>query len=94
MTRTRAKELLPVIQAFAEGKEIETQVEGSGPWVPNSSPAWANRDEYRIKPEPRAYYIVSTNTTGYHTFSNESAAFSFAANQCQKPEIIKVQEVL
>lgn len=59
MTREEAKVLLPIIQAFAEGKVIECRtkpsvVEGIG--VPND---WAemkeieywNNVEYRIKPE-------------------------------------------
>lgn len=57
MTREEAKELLPIIQAFAEGKSIQ---------VRNYDDSWRNIDnekaimafgkkpsEYRIKPEPK-----------------------------------------
>lgn len=51
MTREQAKKLLPVIQAFSEGKDIETKT-GSG-WISIESMSFAgNPDSYRIKPEP------------------------------------------
>ncbi len=51
MTREEAKKLLPVIQAFSEGKDIETKT-GSG-WISIESMSFAgNPDSYRIKPEP------------------------------------------
>ena len=33
MTREEAKELLPIIQAFAEGKPIQDKIEGATDWV-------------------------------------------------------------
>ena len=52
MTREEAKELLPIIQAFAEGKTIECK-NLFGSWTEAKCPSWANNLEYRIKPEPR-----------------------------------------
>jgi hypothetical protein len=55
MTRERAKELLPIIQAFAEGKEIEhhsTMGDVYG-WCTVSDPDWKGNLDYRIKPEPQ-----------------------------------------
>lgn len=60
MTREEVKVLLPIIQAFAEGRVIECRTKPSaleGTDVPND---WAemkeieywNNTEYRIKPEP------------------------------------------
>lgn len=52
MTREQAKELLPIIQAFAEGKGIETKT-GSG-WISIGNMSFAgNPQQYRIKPEPK-----------------------------------------
>ena len=51
MNRERAKKLLPVIQAFAEGKAIEMRPEDDPRWVDVSDPAWSHGMEYRIKPE-------------------------------------------
>ena len=52
MTRKEAKQLLPIIQAFAEGKGVETKT-GSG-WISIENMSFAgNPDSYRIKPEPK-----------------------------------------
>lgn len=50
MTRGEAKELLPVIQAFAEGKKIEYY---DDEWIETSTPVWQVGVKYRIKPEPK-----------------------------------------
>ena len=52
MTREEAKELLPIIQAFAEGKTIEYREYG-GEWKEAHTPTWSSRIFYRIKPEPK-----------------------------------------
>lgn len=52
MTREEAKKLLPIIQAFSEGKGIETKT-GSG-WISIENMSFAgNPNSYRIKPEPK-----------------------------------------
>ena len=52
MTREEAKDLLPIIQAFAEGKTIEFR-NSDGEWDEADSPTWGKRFIYRIKPEPK-----------------------------------------
>lgn len=52
MNRQQAKELLPIIQAFAEGKTVQYKTEKE--WIQTNVPTfnpylW----EYRIKPEPK-----------------------------------------
>ena len=50
MNRKQAKEMLPIIQAFAEGKGVETKT-GSG-WISIENMSFAgNPDSYRIKPK-------------------------------------------
>ena len=52
MTREEAKELLPIIQAFAEGKTIQTLNEGK--WCDLYNIDFKKSiDKYRIKPEPK-----------------------------------------
>ena len=52
MTREEAKELLPIIQAWAEGKNI--QFLSDGEWQDISQADFTcYPDKYRIKPEPR-----------------------------------------
>ena len=57
MTRKEAKELLPIIQAFTEGKTIQWK-DGLGRWLDFSNEdAEVNfndcHSQYRIKPEPK-----------------------------------------
>ena len=57
LTRERAKELLPIIQAFTEGKTIQWK-DGLGRWLDLSNEdAEVNFNDcpshYRIKPEPK-----------------------------------------
>jgi hypothetical protein len=61
MNRERAKELLPIIQAYAEGRDVQIR-EGCFPkrdWVDVlGEPDFSNpRIEYRIKPEPKTGWI-------------------------------------
>ena len=52
MNRNQAKELLPIIKAFSEGKCVETKT-GSG-WVNMENMSFAGKPKaYRIKPEPK-----------------------------------------
>lgn len=52
MTREEAKELMPIIQAFIEGKTIEYR-EYDGEWKVAHTPTWSSRLFYRIKSEPK-----------------------------------------
>ena len=52
MNRKEIKKILPVIQAFAEGKEI--QVKGGNNWRTSEDLNFdLSPEEYRIKPEPK-----------------------------------------
>lgn len=52
MTREEAKELLPVIRAYAENKEIELLSDNE--WVEITNPDFTlSPKNYRIKPEPK-----------------------------------------
>lgn len=55
MTREEVKEMLPVLQAFAEGKTIKSRcIKGDKSlWYDDEDPSFDNDFEYRIKPEPR-----------------------------------------
>ena len=55
MTREEAKQLLPIIQAFVEGKTIECKRKSSllDSWTEAKSPSWSGALEYRIKSEPK-----------------------------------------
>lgn len=54
MTREEAKQLLPIIQAFVEGKTIECKCKSLfGSWTESKSPSWSVKLEYRVKPESK-----------------------------------------
>lgn len=53
MTREEAKELLPIIQALAEGKTIQLKSD-TNIWVDIRNPNFNMKpSDYRIKPEPK-----------------------------------------
>ena len=52
MTREDAKELLPIIQAWAEGKNIQFLSDGEWHDI-NQADFTCYPDKYRIKPEPK-----------------------------------------
>ena len=55
MTREEAKKLLPIIQAFAEGKTIQVRINNDSSWTDllDDKLEISNLYEYRIKPEPK-----------------------------------------
>jgi hypothetical protein len=57
MTREEAKKLVPIVQAFADGKTIQLRT-GVG-WQDIEDPVFAGPISiYRIKPEPRRLYFI------------------------------------
>lgn len=55
MDRNQAKDLLPIIQAYAEGKAIESRcIKGDKSlWYDDKDPSFDDDFEYRIKLEPK-----------------------------------------
>ena len=55
MTKEEVKKLLPVLQAFADGKTIESRcIKGDKSlWYDDEDPSFDDDFEYRIKPEPK-----------------------------------------
>ena len=102
MNRNRAKELLPIIQAFAEGKDIQYKTELSNGWNKASYPIFSDEREYReyrIKPEPREFLIlVSVDDEGvcvFHSDQNKTASqLSKKYTTVTNAEVVKVREVI
>lgn len=65
MTPERAKELLPIIQAFSEGKQIEFKPVTESQWYPCIDLLFTGRGEYRIAKEKKWYRVAQLldNTT-------------------------------
>ena len=64
MNREEAEKFLPIIQAFAEGKTIETYSCSGMNWVEANNPSFSLCFEYRVKPESK-----------YHPFESEEECF-------------------
>lgn len=82
MTRKEAKDLLPIIQAFAEEKVIQSRhiKSGSSLWYEVETPNFDNNDfEYRIKPEPK--YIPFKNAEECLAEMQKHQLFGWVKNQ-------------
>jgi len=94
MTLEATKHAIEVMQAYVDGKEVEClarRVSGDE-WEKVVSPAWNwIRYDYRIKPEPREYYL-NIYKEAVTVFANR-----IDANVCAKSDrvaCIKVREVI
>lgn len=99
MTRKRIKEILPIIQAYAEGKDIQYRLPGSTEswktFIEDKCTSPFNHDhwEYRIKPEPREFWVVVDGFNGraLAVFDNPDTITNTITNTHRT---IKVVEVL
>jgi hypothetical protein len=77
MNRERAKELLPIIQAFAEGKIVQARQIG-GEWLNIYDPYFGypanDKIEYRIKPEPLECWVNVYEDGGIGVYETEEEA--------------------
>ena len=91
MNRERAKELLPIIEAFAEGKEIEMQGNSIGWEDGGEQLSFDTELEYRIKPQPREFWVC-----GSYDGQNPYVAYENTSKDCvdHHHEYILVREVL
>lgn len=90
MNRERAKELLPIITAFANGEVIQEKI-GTKDWYDHETPDFeVDGYEWRIKPKPREFYVCWDNDDepeDAYTEPNERKANKY-------DNYIKVREVL
>ena len=88
MNRERAKELLPIIQAFAEGKTVQAKKLAGEGWIDiNNFIDFFDADEreWRIKPEPREFWLIE----------HQDGSISFKQIHIPAPRgSIKVREVI
>lgn len=92
------KEQQAIIQAYLDGKTIECKLKaytGDDNWSTTSEPVWAfAKLDYRVKNEPRTFYINFIKGTGKiaATYLTEAEAVQHAARYGR--DTIKVIEVL
>lgn len=96
MTKETAKEYLPLVQALAEGKLQQRKVI-DGVWVD----AWmdcegTNFDQpsrfYRVKPEPRRFWLVDMREDWWKVCHNKESAIYFSKSW--EHPIVEVVEVI
>lgn len=59
MNKQRLKELLPLMQAWVNDKDVEYWSERAEQWKSvGEDPGWYDGNRYRIKPEPLTLYIL------------------------------------
>jgi hypothetical protein len=85
MTREQAKQLLPIIAAFADGKQI--QIKSGTSWQDASDIIGfgLNPESYRMKPEPREWFLEPNS----HTYDGFYVRAENRGNDC-----IRVREIL
>ena len=91
MTREEAKEMLPIIQAWADGKII--QVREKGRWVELCIDDFTRSpDMYRIKPEPKYRPFKSQEECCNEMLKHQPFAFLSSANEYDWFSICRVFE--
>ena len=91
MTREEAKEMLPIIQAWAEGKTI--QVKEKGRWVELCIDDFTRSpDRYRIKPEPKYRPFKTQEECWNEMLKHQPFAFLSSANEYDWFSICRVFE--
>lgn len=84
MTRDECKKLLPIMQAFAEGKTIQFRTHPNDRWQDIEDPSWYENVEYRVKPEVvkvEMWAVVNVDTgCMWNTFEEETDAVHCAEN--------------
>lgn len=95
MNRERAKELLPAFTAFVEGETIQCRARDSNDaWVclddDDNRPAWIESCEYRVKPEPREFwlYFNPPNKKGLDKICTEFPTHGFDRNYIHVREVL------
>lgn len=90
-----AKRRAEIMLAFAEGAKVEVReiTEADNKWRPTNSPAWDwYRGDYRIKKEPRMFYINAYPDGSYSQAQPDRDTADQLAGY-RRTECIKVVEV-
>ena len=93
MTPERTLELLPVMEHFANGGEVQSiPIEGVAfVWVDEPGPSWSRLRKYRKKPEPRVMLVTFKEDGSYVSRLSEELTASFGR---RLPLPVKFVEVL
>lgn len=95
-TREETKRMIEVMQAYADGEEVEWKLAGrpSG-WDgdPCIMPSWNwDKYDYRVKPQPRVLYVIQDESGQFS--SSWPTRRQAEAHVGRYESIVKFQEVL
>lgn len=92
MNREQAKDLLPIIQAFAEGKTIEFRNKSFKEWTEIENPSFdPTITNYRIKPEPK--YRPFANTDECWQEMQKHQPFGWVKKTCGNCNFLHIMEL-
>jgi hypothetical protein len=75
MTREEAKELLPIITAFANGEEVQLYRPSENAWALKDNPDFtALPSDYRIAPKPRTVWVNEYPNSEFVTWDSHKTA--------------------
>ena len=94
MTQKEIKELLPIMQAFAEGKQIQDKIEGVTDWVDTDEINFeyeGQKIKHRIKPEPKYRPFESQKECWNEMLKHQP--FGWLREKVNKKEMIHIGRV-
>ena len=98
MSIERSKQLAalaPIIAAHAAGKVIQFRSITTSQWYDKPDPDWTARPEhYRVKPEPREWWINVYPTSHGGSAAHLSRAIAVKFSDPSRVECVHVKEVL
>lgn len=89
MTRKEAKELLPIVQAFAEGKTIEVRV-GNDNWVETDEAYGGRNNDYFYRVKPNSKYRPFKDAEECLSEMQKHPAFGWIKNENGMYNIIRI----
>ena len=86
MNKENASQFLPLVQALADGKQIQVSRKDKSHWMNSDEPTFSSEYLWRIKPEPREFFLYRDDTSDdyYVSDTNPPAEWN---------ELIKVREI-
>ena len=95
ITREQAKELLPILQALAEGKQIQDKIEGVTDWVDTDEINFeyeGQKIKHRIKPEPKYRPFKTQEECWNEMLKHQPFGWIYSKNRSCYYCIISVEE--
>ena len=91
MTREHAKELLPIITAFANGEDVEYN--DGGKWIQLNHPSFLDEpSDYRIAPKPRKVW-VNEYENGDLGNTHKTGAAAYTESQMCSLKLVACHEI-